>query len=360
MTRLRLASLNLQNLQLPQEAMHPRMKPYSSSEYDKKVAWLGAMVLRLDADVLALQELWAPRALLHVFERAGLRDAYTLVMNGPATAKGNELAVALAVRKGCTAGAHQWVSQFPPECVLRKRPPPVSQAVSQAVSQPGTQRVPGPEYTMHLAIERFSRPLLRCEVRPPQGDPLLVFVVHMKSRLAMDLDGEEWNDAAIARHARTLGLVLSTARRTAEAGALRVLLEQATLPAARPLVVMGDINDSLGSGVHAILTGDPPWQPDTKVPASTRPDAALYPVSAFVDPRGPAGLRPTYVFDGRYDALDHIFVSTHFHPHARARQWGFRDLRVLNDHLDERGGDEASRILSDHGALAATFTWDPA
>ncbi len=352
MTRLRLASLNLQNLQLPQEAMHPRMKPYSAAEYDKKVAWLASMVLRLDADVLALQELWAPRALLHVFERAGLRDAYTLVMNGPATAKGNELAVALAVRKGCTVGAHQWFSQFPPEYVLHKRPPPVPPT--------GTSTPAGPEYTMQLAIDRFSRPLLRCEVRPPQGDPLLVFVVHLKSRLSMDLDSAEWNDAAIARHARTLGLVLSTARRTAEAGALRVYLEQATLPAARPLVVMGDINDSLGSGVHAILTGDPPRQPDTKVPQSARPEAALYPVSAFADARGPASLRATYVFEGRYDALDHIFVSTHFHPHARARQWGFRDLRVLNDHIDERDGDEAARILSDHGALAATFTWDPA
>ena len=273
-------------------------------------------------------------------------------MNGPSTAKGNELAVALAVRKGCTVGAHQWLSQFPPEFVLHKRPPP-----PLAVSSPAM--VPA-EYTMQFTIERFSRPLLRCEVRPPQGDPLLVFVVHMKSRLPMDLDAPEWNDAAVARHARTLGVVLSTARRTAEAGALRVLLEQATLPAARPLVVMGDVNDSLGSAVHAILTGDPPWQPDAKVQASARPEAALYPVSAFIDPRGPAGLRPTYVFDGRYDALDHIFVSTHFHPHARARQWGFRDLRVLNDHLDERGSDEASRVMSDHGALAATFTWDPA
>jgi endonuclease/exonuclease/phosphatase family metal-dependent hydrolase len=350
LTRLRLASLNLQNLQLPHEAMHPRMKPYSSSEYDKKVAWLGSMVQRLDADVLALQELWAPRALLHVFERCGLRDAYTLVMNGPATAKGTELAVALAVRKGCTVGAHQWVQQFPPECVLRKRQPP----------PPPPGQPPATDYTMHFAVAHFARPLLRCEVRPPQGDPLLVYVVHLKSRLALDLDPEEWNDAAIARHARTLGVVLSTARRTAEAGALRVLMEQATLPAARPLVVLGDVNDSLGSAVHAILTGNPPWQPDTKVPASARPEAALYPVSAFVDPRGPAGLRPTYVCDGRYDALDHIFVSAHFHPHARARQWGFRDLRVINDHLDERGGEDAARVLSDHGALAATFAWDPA
>ncbi|HLU40412.1 MAG TPA: endonuclease/exonuclease/phosphatase family protein [Planctomycetota bacterium] len=344
MTRLRLASLNLQNLQLPLEPMHPRMKPYSHAEYDKKLAWLAETVQRLDADVLALQEVWAPRALRDLFARAGLRDDYTLLTRGPAEGPGNELSVALAIRKGCIAGAHQWVSDFPREVVLRKRP----------------QRPPAPEYAMHLAIERFSRPLLRCEVRPPQGDPLLVFVVHLKSRMPMELDGEEANQGAIARHARTLGRVLSTVRRTAEAGALRVMLEQATMAAARPLVVMGDINDSLGSAVHALLTGDPAWLPDARVPPSTRPEANLYPVSAFVDARGPAALRPTYVFDGRYDVLDHIFVSAHFHPHARCRQWGFRDLRVLGDHLDERGSEEAARVYSDHGALAATFAWDPA
>jgi endonuclease/exonuclease/phosphatase family metal-dependent hydrolase len=343
MTRLRLASLNVQNLQVPHEAMHPGMKPFSVAEYDKRLAWLGSVVRRLDADVLALQEVWSPRALRELFARAELLDHYTLIMRGPPGGGGTELAAALAVRKGCTAGAHAWIAQFPPEFVLHKRPRPTA--------------TPGPEYAMHLAIDRFSRPLLRCEVRPPQGDPILVFVVHLKSRQPMELDGQERNDGSVARHARTLGLVLSTARRTAEAGALRVLLEQATLPAARPVVVLGDVNDSLGSAVHTILTGDPPPQPDARVPAAARPEAALYPVTSFADARGPASLRPTYVFEGRYDALDHIFVSAHFHPQARNRKWSFRDLRVLSDHLDERGSDEAARVHSDHAALAATFTW---
>lgn len=342
MTFLRIGSLNLQNLQLPNEAMRARMKPYSTADYDRKLAWLGQMVKRLDADVLALQELWAPRALQDLFARAGLRDTYTLVMPGPANSKGCGLTVALAVRKGCTTGAHAWIQGFPPELILRKR------------------QQPSPEYEMAVSMTRFSRPLLRCEIRPPQGDPILFFVVHLKSRLPMELDPEEWNDGAIAGHARALGNTLSTLRRTAEAGALRVLIEQATMPAARPVVVLGDINDSLGSAVHALLTGDPPWLPGTRVQASTRPDAALYPVSAFVDPRGPAGLRATYLHEGRYDALDHIFVSTHFHPHARGRQWGFRALNVFNDHLEERHSEDAMRCMSDHGALGAMFAWDPA
>lgn len=342
MTALRIGSLNLQNLQLPHEAMRPRMKPFTSAEYDRKLAWMGDMVQRLDADVLALQEIWAPRALHELFRRAGLLDSYTLVMNGPPTAKGTDISVALAVRKGCTTGAHAWISAMPPELMLRKR------------------AQPSPEYEMAVDVSRFSRPLLRCEVRPPRGDPILFFAVHLKSRLPMELDPQEWQDAVISRHARALGNVLSTVRRTVEAGALRLLLEQATFAAARPLVVLGDINDSLGSAVHALLTGDPPWLPDTKVMASARPEASLYPVSAFVDPRGPAGLRATYLHAGRYDALDHIFVSAHFHPHARARQWGFQELRVLNDHLEAGGSEDALRSMSDHGALAAAFTWDPA
>jgi endonuclease/exonuclease/phosphatase family metal-dependent hydrolase len=148
-------------------------------------------------------------------------------------------------------------------------------------------------------------------------------------------------------------------RRTVEAGALRLLVEQATLSGARPVVVMGDVNDSVGSRTHAILTGEPPLLPDEPMPASFRPEAALYPAVAFLDPRGPGGSQPTFVHAGRYDAFDHVFVSAHFHPHSRRRQWAFRGLRVLNDHLDERDGDEAQRSTSDHGAVAVTFVYAP-
>ncbi len=343
MTRLRIATLNLQNLQLPHEAMYPGCKSYTSTEYDKKLAWLADVLARLDADVIGLQELWSPRALRQLFDKAGLSATHALIANGAANAVGHEIGTALAVRKPCVAGAHQWIAAFPPGFVLRKRP----------------QEKPAPDYEMAVEMARFSKPVLRCEVRPPQGDPILFFVAHLKSRLPMEVDAQEAGEPVIRPHLRTVGEVLSTVRRTVEAGALRILVEQATLTGSRPVVVMGDVNDSPGSRTHAILTGEPPLLPDEPMAASRRGEAALYRAAEFVDPRGPASERHTLVFNGRYEAFDQVFVSAHFHPHSRRRQWEFRGMRVLNDHLDERESDDAQRIVSDHGAVAVTFAYAP-
>lgn len=344
MTRLRFATLNLQNLQLPHEAMHPRSKAYGATEYDRKLAWLADVLKRLDADVIGMQELWSPRCMQQLLDKAGLTATHTLIVDGVPNAVGQEITTALAVRKPCVALGHAFVSQFPPGFTLRKRPQPK----------------PAPDYEMAIEMARFSKPVLRCEVRPPQGDPILVFVAHLKSRLPIELDGEETLDGTIRPHQRAVGEVLATVRRTVEAGALRVLIEQATLAGARPVVVMGDVNDSPGSRTHAILTGEPPLMPDDPVPSAHRGEAALYSPTSFLDPRGPAALRPTFMHFGRYEAFDQIFVSAHFHPHSRRRQWAFRGLRVLNDHLDEREGDDAQRIVSDHGIVAATFQYAPA
>ena len=53
-------------------------------------------------------------------------------------------------------------------------------------------------------------------------------------------------------------------------------------------------------------------------------------------------------------------VSEQFYDYSKKRQWGFRDLRVLNDHLEERTDEELARVYSDHGGLAATFDYYPA
>jgi len=85
MDKIRFATLNLQNLQLPGQPMHFGAKPYTQEEYDRKTAWLGEMVRRLDADVLAVQELWTGSCLQDVFKASGLDQAYNPVTFGDAT-----------------------------------------------------------------------------------------------------------------------------------------------------------------------------------------------------------------------------------------------------------------------------------
>jgi hypothetical protein len=69
--------------------------------------------------------------------------------------------------------------------------------------------------------------------------------------------------------------------------------------------------------------------------------------------------RGVYIHKGKHESLDHILVSEQFYDYSEKRQWSFRELRVVNDHLDELETKAAKRLQSDHGAVAAAFEFDP-
>ena len=341
--QIRFGTLNLQNLQLAGEKMYAKNAPYTQAEYARKIAWLAQTVTRLDADVLAFQELWSAQCLVDVFKEAGLDGDYELLTASPVGKVGKGIAVALAVRSTCKAKKPTWIRDFPDEFVLKKR---------KSSGQP--------DYQMNVDIGHFSRPVLRCSVEPPDGDPILVFVAHMKSMLAMPLDKQEAAKPAVKKQSSAIGSVLSTVRRTAEAGALRVLLNKAMKDNDVPVVVMGDLNDSPDSVTLQILTGDPSYRFFSKSTAGQKSDAGLYSTGWLQDLRSFRDVVYTYVHEGRHGSLDHILVSEQFSDYSKKRQWSFRDLRVLNDHLDERSTTELARVYSDHGGLAATFDYYPA
>ena len=58
------ASVNLYNLQRPGVAMY-RGKTYSQAEYDAKIQWTAGILQKIDADVIAFQELWS-LSLIHI------------------------------------------------------------------------------------------------------------------------------------------------------------------------------------------------------------------------------------------------------------------------------------------------------
>jgi hypothetical protein len=50
-------------------------------------------------------------------------------------------------------------------------------------------------------------------------------------------------------------------------------------------------------------------------------------------------------------------VSEEFYDHSRKRRWSFREMEVINDHLNrEQFKDEGA---SDHGIVRAYFDWNP-
>ena len=339
---LTFATCNLYNLQLPGRPMY-RGRRYTRAEYDAKIEWTARMLRHIDADIIGFQELWSPAALVEAFEAAGLSADYALVTvddDNP-----GQISVALAVRRHHAVVYKRWYKKFPDEMVLKKRSDPDDHV---------------PDYELSVSIDRFSRAVLRATIRLalPDGKQipnLVVFVAHLKSKMAMVLDKPERDTDAIRTHSQALGSALSTIRRTAEAAAIRVLLNKVMRKTSTPVVVLGDLNDAQLSVTTSIITGEPKYRLFASSKAGNRSDKGLYSAATLQEYRSLRDVYYTYIHDGQRESLDHILVSEQFYDYSRNRIWTFREMRLFNDFLDD-----VSAASSDHALITAKFDYRPA
>jgi endonuclease/exonuclease/phosphatase family metal-dependent hydrolase len=338
---LTFATCNLYNLQLPGRPMY-QGRTYSQKEYDAKIGWTAHMLRSIDADIIGFQELWSPEALVEAFDVAGLTEAYELVTVDKENP--SQISVALAVRNNNDIVFKRWHKDFPEEMVLKKRKGPDEGL---------------PDYEVSVSIDRFSREVLRATLRiePPGKTDLpnvVVFVAHLKSKMAMSLDQTERGQDAIKAHSKALGSALSTIRRTAEAAALRVLLNK-VMKTDTPVVVLGDLNDAQLSVTTSIITGEPKYRLFAASKVGGRSDKGLYSAATLQEYRSLRDVYYTYIHDGQRESLDHILVSEQFYDYSQRRIWTFREMRLFNDFLDDV--DEAT---SDHALITAKFDYKPA
>ena len=337
---LKLATFNLFNLQLPNKPMY-RGKKYSQAQYNRKVEWSATILKELQADIIGFEELWSPECLDDVFNKAGMKSEYELIKTG---ATPNGVSVALAVRSPHDAVYTRWIKDFPDQLVLKKRRGAAND----------------PDYQVSVAINRFSRSVLRVTVRPDMGTTkkapdIVVCVAHLKSKLAMQLDRKENSRSSIRAHSQAIGSALSTIRRTAEAAALRVLLNKIMRDTHTPVVVLGDLNDSQLSVTTSIISGEPKYRLFSKSRAGIKNDRGLYAAATLQEYRSLRDVFYTHVHEGRRESLDHILMSEQFYDYSKNRIWSFRDMRIINDHLDDQGP-----AMSDHAPVCATFDYNPA
>lgn len=320
-------SFNLLNLQVPGQAVYRDADGWDEGIYDKKVAWSGAALKRIAADVVAFQELWAREALSAVLRNAGMDKTHEALV--PPAHPGNCIVNAAAVRKDIyVEESADWIVCFPIELVLRSKGDDPQQA------------------DIAIELDRFSRPVLNFRVQIDEGTPEIeVFVCHFKSRRPTPVDGP---------HAAAIGYALSTIRRTAEAAALRVIVTKKAKRSKTPIVVIGDMNDGKASNTLNILSE----QPNYLSPLSRGGgDNALYTAQTLQEYRSVRDVYYTYVFKGQRESLDHILFSEQFYDNSKRRLWAFDELTIENDHLNL--DDHKTSGTSDHGILRVGFKWKP-
>ena len=325
---LTVATCNVLNLALPGRDFYPGQDTYSASEYERKIDWLGERFKTLNADVLAVQEVWDEAALQEAVNRSGLRYKFLSVPgaeNGPGQA-GAQGTPRVGIVTRLTVEAVDSLQDFPPQAV---------------VEVPGI----GP-YT------RFERPPLHATLRLKNGPNLHVITAHFKSKrpkFLADAQGKPTEDRDDP-NVQALGSLRSLIMRGAEALAVRLKVVELLHRTREPLVMMGDLNDSPHSVTTQLVA-------NTSQVAYDRGacDSALF--SAW-DVQGDAALRRdvafSHIHQGYPEVLDQVLVSEEFTEKSRRAIGAVKRVEVFNDHLFEG----RSRTKSDHGFVRALIRWE--
>lgn len=348
---IRIATLNCLNLALPGRRIYEGWPPYSADEYLAKTQWLGAMLDRLSADFVLLQEVFHAQALGDVVRQT--------VSQG---------------RGWSFLAPHADEANTLPRLGLLWRAPWQPQAES-IVDLPAGCAVAVPEQGEHA---KFSRPLLMARVPLPAplaaasgAGALTLLNVHLKSRRPEFADGEARGDLRSELTAEPRAQLRSLIMRGAEAAAVRRLVVEATLRNRAPMVVAGDFNDEPGA-VTTQIVADTSWKREDRAQRDCMLFNALDVEQRLVPARG-RDTAFTILHAGEPERIDHVLVSEEFIAHSRHAIGYVERVEVLNDHLAERRrgrlphaalsgaaddqGPDLSRILSDHAAVCVSLAF---
>ncbi|ETW11840.1 hypothetical protein ATO8_14277 [Roseivivax marinus] len=356
MRDLTFATMNLLNLQAPGGLTYSSTPPFPDdaegrAAYRRKVAWIGAKIAQVEAEVIAFQEVWDADALRACFDAAGLTDTYDIVARD-APGRGRPQ-VALAVARDRNGGSQlieaDWHAEFP-----------------DTFRFDGIRESDGAQEEVTITINAFSRPLLIARIQPegtsPRPPEVTIVCAHLKSKGPARVSFARPRPVVLQEHAARAKSALSHIRRVMEAGALRVLLDErmsATDEAPlSPVVVLGDLNDDTSSVTTELISDQPTYRVIEKSTAGRQADKGLYSVERLQQYRSLRHVYYTHIYQNKRESLDHILVSEEFYDHSRKRLWSFREMEVINDHLNREDYEEALGA-SDHGIVRAYFDWNP-
>jgi predicted extracellular nuclease len=322
-TELVVATANVLNLANPGRTFYPNQDTYSQIEFERKINWLGGRIAALDADVLAVQEVWDEAALKAAALHSGLQ--YSTVVAPGAENTTNSHGAQNTPRVGIVTRLEveklESFSEFPAE--LRLQIPGIGE---------------------HL---KFERPPLLATLRTKHEQVLHVLTAHLKSKrpkFLHDPQGEPLEDRDDNRII-ALATLRSLIMRGAEAAAVRSIVVDVLRRTHEPLIVMGDFNDVPRSVTMQIICANNQVAFDKE----TR-DAALWDASEVQEGMTlKRDVAYSHVHQGLPEVLDHILVSEEFLRRSRFSIGDVRRVDYFNDHLHE--GKDRSR--SDHGFVRA-------
>jgi endonuclease/exonuclease/phosphatase family metal-dependent hydrolase len=266
---LKVMTWNLENLFRPGAPSGPR----SDAAYQTKLQGLASVINEQTPDLLAVQEIGDPDAL------ADLVGLLTGVWQTQISTHPDERHIRVAWLARRAMSDVEEVFAFPNHLQ------PVQ------VNDGGA------------TLGAMGRGALAITVQLDSGDPLRLVTTHLKSKL-LSFPGGRFQPHGEDERARFGAYALY--RRAAEATTLRVWVT-AALGENRPVILTGDLNDTVQAATTQLLLGPPGSEIGT--PGFDRPDKGDQQRLWNLAPLMPEGKNYSRVYEGRQELIDHVLVS---------------------------------------------------
>ena len=323
-TKLRIATFNLENLD-DQPGQRPTL--------EERIALMRPQLLRLDADILCLQEVngqetpGQPRRLLALEKLlagtpyAGFNRVSTMTEDGSQVYDERNLVI---LSRFEILEYHQYRHDFAKPPLYRKVTAKPAERAAKEIS--------------------WERPLLHARIRLDSGRVLDLVNVHLKSRLPTTVEGQKLDNytwKSIAGWAE--GFFLSSMKRVGQALETRMLVDKLFDADAEALVlVCGDFNTDLDDVPLAAIRGDVENTGNGQLAGRV-----LIPCERTI----PESSRFSLIHQGRGSMLDHLLVS-------RPLLAFYKGTEIHNELLHDESVAFAGDVKfpeSDHAPVVAEF-----
>ena len=348
-TSFSIATFNAQNLLHSGVYFSGRNdKPYTKEFYQEKLDWIVNVLHEGGPGLVGMQELFSREAFTSIAEKAGYAFSYA-----------PDIESNLNITKDATGHLQ---AQGPYNGLLSRYPILSSARIKDFPSEVSGIQIEdndGDSEPLRLSVTSFQRPVIQVDVELKEGVVATVFVAHLKSKRPIYLASEKnmQSDPIIQACGRIRSLIV----RAAESVALRQLVVTVMKNSSKPVILFGDLNDDLPSVTTQTIAGEEPFRYLSPAKKKEAWDVFLYSVHDIEEQESYRDVSYTNIYNGRYELLDHIFVSQEFYHRNPDCIATVCNTRIFNDHLrDERRVVNAGSYpspKSDHGIPVTEITW---
>ena len=306
--RFQVMTWNLENLFLTGQPSGPK----TVGIYEQKMNNLATTILSIAPDVLAVQEVGDPAAFADLQQRLQSQYPYALLSTHP-----DPRLIRVGFLSRLQLLQSEELFDFP------------DQALTNFTNGQGEP------------LQHMGRGALKVSVEILKGFTVHVVTAHLKSKLITYPDGRRFPKNENER-ARETGIALL--KRTAEAVALRVYINQLITHTTDPLILMGDFNDGPEAVTTQLLLGPEDF---SLAKADKGDDVRLYNLAEYIPPQR----RYSRIYHKKHELIDHILVNHELIFRQQKVDSYVEPIESIGEGVETR----QKAVFPDHAPLFAQF-----